>query len=175
MQARQTIAGEDIAARASDTSTEKSKESGEAIVVDRQYLRVDGEGIGDNPWKVRTEPTHNTMAAGDHIRVRLTLNVPRDMAYVLIEDPFPAGCEVSERGDSARSDGLELLVVQHGCPRRPDRLLRPFISAGQHVIEYNLRAQTPGAYHALPTLLQAMYAPPTKQGGNGRKQRWKYK
>ena len=28
---------------------------------------------------------------------------------------------------------------------------------GEHVIEYNLRAQTPGSYHTLPTLVQAMY------------------
>jgi alpha-2-macroglobulin len=30
---------------------------------------------------------------------------------------------------------------------------------GTHVIEYNLRAQTPGQYHTLPTFLQAMYEP----------------
>ena len=81
------------------TANSKAK-GGEAIGIDRQYLRVAAKRAGDNPWDLRTEPTHNQMAAGDRIRVRLTLNVPRDMAYVLIEDPFPAGCEVSERGDS---------------------------------------------------------------------------
>ena len=162
-QARQTIAGEDIAARANATNTENSKaKGGEAIGIDRQYLRVAAKRAGDNPWDLRTEPTHNQMAAGDRIRVRLTLSVPRDMAYVLIEDPFPAGCEVSERGDSA--DVLDWNYWWSSVDVRDDRIafFARSLPQGQHVIEYNLRAQTPGAYHTLPTLLQAMYAPETR-------------
>jgi alpha-2-macroglobulin len=33
---------------------------------------------------------------------------------------------------------------------------------GVHVIEYNLRARTPGVYRALPTFLQGMYTPETR-------------
>jgi uncharacterized protein YfaS (alpha-2-macroglobulin family) len=162
VQARQTIAGEDIVARA-DGSKENSKEnSGAAIGIDRQYLRVAAKHAGDNPWDLRTEPTHNQMAAGDRIRVRLTLNVLRDMAYVLIEDPFPAGCEVSERGDS--SDVADWNYWWSSVDVRDDRIafFARSLPKGQHVIEYNLRAQTPGVYHTLPTLLQAMYTPETR-------------
>ena len=33
------------------------------------------------------------------------------------------------------------------------------MSKGKHVIEYNLRAQTPGSYHVLPAFLEPMYQP----------------
>lgn len=84
------------------------------------------------------------------------------MAYVLIEDPFPAGCEVSERGDSA--DVMDWNYWWSSVDVRDDRIafFARSLPQGQHVIEYNLRAQTPGAYHTLPTLLQAMYAPETR-------------
>ena len=33
------------------------------------------------------------------------------------------------------------------------------LAKGEHVIEYNLRAQTHGSNHVLPAMLQAMYDP----------------
>ncbi len=151
VQLRQTISGEELPALSSGK-----------LSVTREYLRVTTKQATDTPWKVRTEPTNNTMQTGDHIRVRLTLNVPRDMAYVLIEDPFPAGCEVSERGDA--DEVTDWNYWWSSLDVRDDRIafFARTLSAGQHVIEYNLRAQTPGTYRALPTLLQAMYAPDQK-------------
>ena len=102
------------------------------------------------------------MQAGDRIRVRLTLNVPRDMAFVLIEDAFPAGCEVSERGDA--DDVTDWSYWWSSVDIRDDRIafFARSLSQGQHVIEYNLKAQTPGSYHTMPALMQAMYAPEMK-------------
>ena len=162
VQARQTIAGEDIAARANAKKDTKNTDKGAAIGIEREYRRVAAKRAGDSPWEPRTEPTNNQMAASDRIRVRLTLTVPRDMAYVLIEDPFPAGCEVSERGDSA--DVTDWNYWWSSVDVRDDRIafFARSLPKGRHVIEYNLRAQTPGVYHILPTLLQAMYAPETK-------------
>ena len=151
VQLRQTVSGNELPAISSGK-----------LSITREYLRVAAKQAMDEPWKVRTEPTHNAMAAGDHIRVRLTLNVPRDMSYVLIEDPFPAGCEVSERGDA--EEVTDWNYWWSSIDVRDDRIafFARSLSSGQHVIEYNLRAQTPGTYRALPTLLQAMYAPEQK-------------
>jgi uncharacterized protein YfaS (alpha-2-macroglobulin family) len=147
---RQTVAMEDIPPLAPPQ-----------LSVQREYLRVLPMKAGQDAWTLQTEPTHNHLNKDDRIRVRLTVNVPRDMAYVLIEDPFPAGCEVTERGEA--EEVVEWDYWWSSVDVRDDRVafFARTLTKGQHVIEYNLRAQTPGIYHTLPTLLQAMYAPQT--------------
>ena len=132
------------------------------VIISREYLRVSSKQSSATPWIIRTEPTNNKMQAGDRIRVRLTLSVPRDMAFVLIEDAFPAGCEVSERGDA--DDVTEWGYWWSSVDVRDDRIafFARSLSRGTHVIEYNLKAQNPGSYHTMPALMQAMYAPETK-------------
>jgi uncharacterized protein YfaS (alpha-2-macroglobulin family) len=148
---RQTVAMEDIPPLAPPQ-----------LSVQREYLRVLPMKAGQDAWTLQTEPTHNQLNKDDRIRVRLTVNVPRDMAYVLIEDPFPAGCEVTERGEA--EEVVEWNYWWSSVDVRDDRVafFARTLTKGQHVIEYNLRAQTPGVYHTLPTLLQAMYAPQTR-------------
>lgn len=135
---------------------------GQTLTVKREYLRLKPQKVGGDSWSLQTEPTNNQLAQGDRIRVRLTINAPRDMAYVLVEDPFPAGCEVNERGDA--SEVVEWGYWWQGVDVRDDRIafFVKTLTKGQHVIEYNLRAQTPGKYHSLPTLVQGMYTPETR-------------
>lgn len=130
--------------------------------VSREYLRVVPKRAGQDTWTLQTEPTHNSLQAGDRIRVRLTIDASRDLPYVLIEDPFPAGCEVTERGEAGESDDWSFWWSNTDV--RDDRIafFARTLPKGKHVIEYNLRAQTPGEYHTLPTLLQAMYDPDTR-------------
>ncbi|HLK61068.1 MAG TPA: hypothetical protein VKU00_31170, partial [Chthonomonadaceae bacterium] len=132
------------------------------LEIKREYLRVLPRKVGSDAWSLQTEPTNNQLQEGDRVRVRLTLNVPREMAYVLIEDPFPSGCEVTERG--AAEEVVEWGYWWDSVDIRDDKIafFVRRLSAGQHVIEYNLRAMTHGSYHVLPTLLQGMYAPETR-------------
>jgi len=148
---RQTVAMEDIPA-----------ESPANIGIKREYLRLLPRKADHNSWSLQTEPTGNQLRSGDRIRVRLTLTIPRDMAYVLIEDPFPSGCEVTERGSAEET--VEWGYWWSSIDVRDDKIafFARTLTAGEHVIEYNLRAQTPGVYHTLPTLLQGMYAPETR-------------
>lgn len=100
--------------------------------------------------------------------VRLTITAPRDLAYILIEDPFPSGFEVTERG-SAEMD--EWSYWWASTDVRDDRIaffIRS-LERGTHVIEYNLRAQTPGTFNALPAALQGMYTPQTRGESAGSK------
>jgi hypothetical protein len=92
--------------------------------------------------------------------VRLTFQVPSDLSYVLIEDAFPSGCEVTERGEAGEGSE-DWDNWWSSTDVRDDRIafFARRMSRGKHTVEYNLRAQTPGTFAALPTLLQAMYAP----------------
>jgi hypothetical protein len=150
---RQTIAGDELAAVAHD-----------GISVQREYLHVLPRRSGQSSWSLQTTPAAldsgvNQLNQGDHIRVRLNLNAPRDMSYVMIEDEFPSGCEPTERGSDEMTDDWSFWYSQ--CDVRDDRIafFARTLTKGKHVLEYNLRAQTPGTYRAMPALLQEMYQP----------------
>jgi uncharacterized protein YfaS (alpha-2-macroglobulin family) len=145
---RQTVSAEDMAA------FEPSK-----ISIKREYLRRVPKKAGADYWTLQTEPSGNRFKQGDRLIVRLTVKVPQEVSYVLIEDPYPSGFEVTERGMSD-----EVVVWSYwwsAIDVRDDKIafFARSLTKGEHVIEYNLRAQTPGANHALPTMLQAMYEP----------------
>lgn len=148
LQLRQTLATEDMPA-INDAN----------IAIVRDYLREEPKQTDGFRWDLQTEPTNNQLKQGDSIRVRLKLTVPRDMEYVLIEDPFPAGCEVAERGDA--SEVADWNYWWSSVDVRDDRIafFARHLDKGSHIIEYHLRAQTPGSYHTLPTVLSGMYQP----------------
>ncbi len=137
------------------------------ITVSREYRRVLPRATGSGGYSLSTESTNNRLKQGDRIRVRLTFEVPRDLSYVLIEDPFPAGCETTERGE-AGEDSENWDYWWSNTDVRDDRIafFARHLTKGKHVIEYNLRAQTPGNFGALPTMLQAMYAPEVRAEGS---------
>jgi tetratricopeptide (TPR) repeat protein len=91
-------------------------------------------------------------ASGERLLVRLTLEAPRDLEYVLVEDPLPAGFEVLDETAAGPFDWQE---------RRDDRqvFFLSRVKAGPVVLTYALQAVHPGAYTALPTTAYAMYAP----------------
>ena len=148
VQMRQTVALDPIPALAS-----------KSVSVQREYLRVVSKQNAKGLWNLQSEPTNNQLALGDRIKVRLTIDAPRDLSYVLIEDAFPSGLEATERGDS--DEVVEWGYWWSSVDLRDDRIafFARALSKGRHVIEYNLRAQTPGTCRALPTLVQAMYSP----------------
>ena len=154
LQLRQTIGSEDISPLPG------------SLKIQREFLRVTKPERG-NKWEVKTEPTGNRLLQGDQIRVKLTFTAPRDMAYVIIEDAYPSGCEVTERGTADEeiygeeySYGYSSIGVSN-VDVRDDRIafFARKVPAGTHTISYHLRAQTPGTYHVLPAQMQAMYDP----------------
>jgi Large extracellular alpha-helical protein len=130
------------------------------IKVEREVVRVLPRKVGDDGlWRLATEPVPNgVFRQGDRLRVRVKLTVPRDASYVLIEDAFPSGAEVTERGTADQDVESWSFWYDH-VEVRDDRIafFARRLPAGTHVLEYNLRAQTPGTSHALPTHVEGMY------------------
>ena len=129
------------------------------VQVKREYLRLVSKSSGKDTWTLQTEPTNNQLIGSDKIRVRLTIEALREIEYVLIEDPFPAGCEVNDRGDAEESG--DWTFWWSSVDVRDDKIafFARKMGKGKHVIEYNLHATTPGSYHVMPALVQAMYSP----------------
>ncbi len=98
-----------------------------------------------------------TVASGDRIRVRLTLTAHNDLEYLAIEDPRPAGTEPVDRLSGWFHSGSV-----SGRREVRDEQTTFFVSRltqGEHILEYELRAESPGTYFVLPARAGAMYVP----------------
>ena len=133
------------------------------LTITREYLRVLPRKANANSFDLATEDAGNRFNQGDSVRVRLTINAPREVGYVLIEDAFPSGMEPTERGTAEQdfsSEGGDWGWWYSNVDVRDDRIavFARTLPKGKSVFEYNLRAQTPGSSHALPVQLQGMYS-----------------
>ncbi|HEV2474758.1 MAG TPA: hypothetical protein VGS41_18925, partial [Chthonomonadales bacterium] len=149
---RQTIETEDIPAQTGRQIP--------GLSIARAYFKlIPAKSSDDDSWDLKSIPVDGRMKVGDNIRVRLTIRAPRDLTYVMIEDPFPAGCHVSDRGDA--DDTSDWQFWWSDSDVRDDRIsfFATDLPKGEHVLEYNLHVQTPGSYHTLPAVLQGMYFP----------------
>ncbi|QDU60090.1 hypothetical protein Pan216_09270 [Planctomycetes bacterium Pan216] len=106
------------------------------------------------------------LASGDLIDVNLQIDAKNNFEYLMFTDPKPAGCEPTELV-SGWSWGKGL-----GAHRefRDERVVffATYLNQGEHTINYRLRAEIPGVFHALPSSAECMYAPSVR--GNGASQ-----
>lgn len=105
---------------------------------------------------------------GDTARVTLALEAQSDMAWVVVDDPVPAGSTVLGTGlgrDSQlltqgekRDDGWTWPAYEE---RRFDgfRAYYRFVPKGQWTVEYTVRFNNPGRFELPATRIEAMYAP----------------
>jgi uncharacterized protein YfaS (alpha-2-macroglobulin family) len=149
------------------------------IKVERRYYR-----ITQTPTLAAGPILHYTpmkegecVAAGERVEVRVVVTTATTLDYLMLADSKPAGFEFFEVnsgiGDPAQelaasatmdnpeyTDKFAWLFVQ---PR--DRTRAAFIGElpqGRWIIRYQIRAETPGIFHALPVSVEAMYSPATR-------------
>jgi hypothetical protein len=150
---------------------------GNGIFLKRQYALyqprltlLDGYRFDRTPWKKDSAATPNA-----RVEVKLTLEAKNDLHYVIVEDLKPAGLEaVQVRSGmtltATHSDGTTEPIY---CELR-DRKVALFASRlkqGVWTIRYDLRAETPGDFSALPVIGHAMYAPEVRANGTSRRVR----
>jgi uncharacterized protein YfaS (alpha-2-macroglobulin family) len=105
---------------------------------------------------------------GDLVEVEVTLDVPEESWYVVIDDPLPAGFEaLNERLDTTSHVAgtypePNQYWERYGYNRkdvRDDRVsfFVTHLEPGQHTFTYLMRATTAGDFAALPTQVYPMY------------------
>lgn len=128
-------------------------------------------------------PDMREIKLGDVVRVDLTLIVPHDRYYVVVEDPLPAGGEAIDTGLATTS----LLATPPSLRREGSRwwwwwrwysrselrdekvvLFADYLSAGTYEYSYTFRATLPGDYHVLPTVAREFYFPEVFGRSDGR-------
>ena len=117
------------------------------LVVKQQVERFRREPLADGA----------SVKSGDRIEVELILESKNDYEYLIFSDAKAAGFEALDALSGYISGGGFSAYME---PR--DQTMDFFIRAlprGTHTLRYQLRAETPGTYKALPAEASAMYAP----------------
>ena len=106
---------------------------------------------------------------GDIVRVRLEIDASADMAWVVVNDPMPAGAAAMGTGlgrDSAmaqrgeRREGSGWLAFEERA-QEAYRAYFEWLPRGRHIVEYTLRLNNAGRFAMPPSRVEAMYAPET--------------
>ncbi|MCR4315037.1 MAG: MG2 domain-containing protein [Planctomycetes bacterium] len=140
--------------------------SGNEIEVQREYYLATpttrtenraGREIEVRDWTYEKIEEGRELKSGDEIEVRISIKTHNDFEYLVFEDYKPAGCEPKD----LRSGGRYGNGVYANVELR-DELVAFFatwMNQGDYMLKYRIRAEIPGAFHALPTQASAMYAP----------------
>ena len=117
-----------------------------------------GQLIAQKQKKYKRIPVlpNDELKSSDLLEVELILESKNDYEYVLVEDMKAAGFEPIEVKSGYTGDNLRSYVEY-----RDNRVVF-FISKlnrGTHTLNYRVKAETPGKFSALPTRIEAMYAP----------------
>ncbi|HEX7330279.1 MAG TPA: MG2 domain-containing protein [Pyrinomonadaceae bacterium] len=156
---------------------EPLKPAGNEIFVRRQYFKLVNHPTLLKGFVAERVPLNDGEAvkSGDRIEVVLTVEAKNNYEYLLFEDLKPAGLE-SVQIRSGESLNVRELKSGGGFTGRTrwvyqelrDRKVALFIDKlpeGLWELSYEMRAEAPGTFHALPVLGHAMYVPEIRTNG----------
>jgi uncharacterized protein YfaS (alpha-2-macroglobulin family) len=156
---------------------EPLKPAGNEIFVKREYFKLVNHPTllkGVVSERVQLQEGE-TVKSGDRIEVVLTVEAKNNYEYLLFEDLKPAGLEAVQlrSGDNVyvrelKAGGGFTQRMRWVYQELRDRKVALFIDRlpeGVWQMSYEMRAEAPGAFHALPVLGHAMYVPEIRTNG----------
>jgi hypothetical protein len=152
---------------------EPVKAAGNEIFVKREYFRLsprptllkgilyDRIPLGDG----------ESIKSGERVEVVVTVEAKNDYEYLMFEDLKPGGFEAVALQSGASLYATEMkskrtVWVYQELRDRKVAMFIDHIQQGVWQMSYTLRAETPGSFHALPLLGQAMYVPEIRANGD---------
>ena len=97
------------------------------------------------------------------VRVKVTVDAPRESWYMMVTDPLPAGFEAINY--SLETSGIEPKGAYRYYWSRPDLrddraiFFTTYMWKGKHVYSYLIRATSSGTFRALSAQAEPMYEP----------------
>jgi hypothetical protein len=166
--------------------------AGNEIFVRRQYFKLVNHPTLLKGFVSERVPLNDgeTVQSGERVEAVITVEAKNNYDYLLFEDLKPAGLEAVQLRSGEQLDARQL---KSGALKTKNSTLMNFTSntdftgqtrwvyqelrdrkvalfidhlpEGVWQISYELRAENPGAFHALPVLGQAMYVPEIRTSG----------
>jgi uncharacterized protein YfaS (alpha-2-macroglobulin family)/tetratricopeptide (TPR) repeat protein len=156
---------------------EPLKPAGNEIFVRREYFKLVNHPTLLKGIVSERVPFNDgdSVKSGDRIEVVLTVEAKNNYEYLLFEDLKPAGLEAVQLRSG---DGVTIQELKSGggftgrsrwvYQELRDRKVALFVDhlpQGMWQMSYEMRAEAPGAFHALPVLGHAMYVPEIRTNG----------
>lgn len=144
--------------------------AGNEIFVERKYYK---QSVAETLLKGYTEgwaplKDGDELKSGDRVRVDVTLEAKNNYEYLISEDFKPAGLEaVALQSGSATAVMLDrsgretgnLIPVYQEFRDQKAAFFISKLDQGKCILRYELRAEVPGEFHAMPNQSHAMYVP----------------
>ncbi|NDJ77478.1 MAG: hypothetical protein GYB65_14595, partial [Chloroflexi bacterium] len=150
----------------------EAKPISRGVTVQREFFQ------SDNPEEPITQAQ-----VGDRITVRVTITLPQDIYYFVLEDPLPAGTEPIDTSLLTSSQLVEPPTIRptydpywywgwwlwdHTEMRDEQvNLYADFLPRGTYVYSYEVRASIPGEFQTMPSHAYAFYFPEVFGRGAG--------
>jgi len=120
-----------------------------------------GQAVDQRVDRYEREPIENLdmLKSGDLVEIELVVESKNDYEYIVIEDRKAAGFEPVAIRSGYHGNGLRSYAEYR------DEKVVFFVqrlARGKHSLSYRVRAEIPGKFSALPTKIEAMYAPELK-------------
>jgi uncharacterized protein YfaS (alpha-2-macroglobulin family) len=123
---------------------------------------LDGFTVSREYLDPKTNKPLTSFKVGDIVRVKLTVDVPRESWYTMVTDPLPAGFEAINYSlnTSGVEPGGERFYWSHPDLRDNRAVFfTTYLWKGKHTYTYLIRATTSGTFRALPAEVTPMYEP----------------
>ncbi len=119
-----------------------------------------GQVVKQRVERFRREPLADgaSVKSGDRIEVELVLESKNDYEYLIFSDAKAAGFEALDALSGYIAPGGGFSAYMEPRDQTVDFFIRA-LPRGTHTLRYQLRAEAPGSYKALPAEASAMYAP----------------
>lgn len=140
----------------------EARPSIEGFGVSRSYAILKPQRLEDGTMRLMPETRATTaFQKGDLVRVTLTINTKVEREFVIVEDPIPAGCRITERETPGLYEDwswwFSKLLVYDDRYVAFARSIQPGDEA--QTITYTMRAEFDGTFSAEPTVVYNMYDP----------------
>jgi alpha-2-macroglobulin len=97
--------------------------------------------------------------AGDLIRCEITITSDRPRRYLMIEEPIPSNCRVTEREDLPMYERWSWWWSKTDVRDDHVAFFSSYVPSGSHTLSYTMRAEAPGTSRCLPVRAMNMYNP----------------
>lgn len=138
----------------------------EGLSIRREFVRMRAERLEDGTMRLVPSPRPIGRAeAGEVFRTRLTIRAERGMSFVMVEDPIPSNSRIVDIDEPV--DRWSWMQWWSRSVWRDDKaaFFITQLPAGEHVIEYAVRAESPGVSWVMPTEISQMYLPEVRARG----------
>jgi len=138
----------------------KAKATDRELSVERRTFLMEPRRGGDGTLRLLpSEKPVTEFKNGDVVRVELTLKSDKPREFVLVEEPTPSSCRVTERTELEEGEEKDWWWSQTVVLDDHLAFFARNLPKGESKIVYHMRAEQAGRATALPARVQNMYDP----------------